>query len=137
MKSQKTLLVAAFSAIAVFCTVCLLSFKTKTTRPCEVTIQFSPTTSNFSAVSVDNCNSVQSTGSVTAGTSWIPILNGTGCTTLGITTSLPTLHPAGTINIYKNGGGTPIISHVLSANQHAVFDDIVKAECDDYFTVTW
>lgn len=140
MKSNKTLLVAV-SAITVFCTVCLLSsFNTKTVKtkkPCEVTVQFSPTTSNFAAVSTDNCNGSASTGSVTAGTSWTPILSGSGCTTINITTSLPSTHPAGTINIYKNGGGTPIVSHTLTANQHALFDDGVAADCDDYFTVTW
>ena len=136
MKTKKDLLftVSAFFAFFLLCGI--TSFKMdKDKKPCEVTCQWSPTTSNFANVSLDNCNSSQSNISVTAGTSWTPILNGTGCTNIFITTVLPSTHPSGTIRIYKNG--VQQITHTLTANQHAAYDDNLTATCNDYFLVTW
>lgn len=136
MKFKQLLFVVAPVAIAVTVLATLTSFKTsKKQRPCEVTIQFSPTTSNFSFVQAANCNDVQNTSSVTAGTNFTPILNGLGCSDLTIRTTLPTFHPAGTITIWKNG--SVLLTHSLNQNQTANFTDEVKAECDDYFIVTW
>lgn len=107
----------------------------KSTKPCEITVQYSPTSGNFDYCAVANCNSSGNTASVTAGTNWIPILPGTGCTTLSITTSLPVTHPGGVIVISKNGN--VLLTHTVSSGQDAYFTDVVKASCDDYFTVTW
>ena len=135
-KTNKLLLIApVILAGLLFCL--LTSFKTKEVakRPCEVTCQFSPTTSDLANVSIDNCNSWASATSVTAGTSFTPMLSGTGCTTLNITTFFPSIHPAGTLRIYKNG--VLQISHSVAQNQQLGYDDGLSADCDDYFLVTW
>ncbi len=107
----------------------------KPTKPCELTVQYSPTTGDFGFCSVANCNSSSSVTSVTSGTNWIPILPGTGCSTVTITTSLPSTTPGGIIVISK--GGTILVTHIVSAGQSATFTDVLKASCDDYFLVNF
>lgn len=136
MKTRKLLLMAPAILTGVLFFM-LTSFTPKEIgkRPCEVTCQFSPTTSDFQAASIDNCNSWASSSPVVANTNFTPILSGIGCTTLNITVFFPSVHPAGTLTIWKNG--SVIATYPVGANQQIGFDLGYSAACDDYFQVTW
>jgi hypothetical protein len=134
MKSKNSLLLIGTALISFFLLTSFTPLKTAS-KPCEVTGQFSPTTSDFAYVALSNCNNSYNAASVTAGTSWIPILQGAGCNTVNITTSLPNPHPGGTISIYR--GPTLVLTHTVSADQDVYFVDELKASCDDYYHITW
>jgi hypothetical protein len=102
-------------------------------RPCEATCQFSPTVGDFAAVNFLNCNSSSGAPSVTAGTSFTPVLPGLGCITAVIDISLPAIHPAGTITIERNG--VVIITHTTGTNDPFSVSRKVSYRCDDYYIV--
>ncbi len=102
-------------------------------KPCEATCQFSPTVGDFAAVNFSNCNGSSGAPSVTAGTSVIPILLGTGCINAIISISLPATHPGGTITVKRNG--TVIMSFVVAANDPFSVSRKVEYDCDDYYIV--
>lgn len=103
-------------------------------KPCEVTCNFLPTTSNFGTVIFGNCNSSVSSSSVLAGTSYYPILTGTGCIDVNISVSLPSTHPGGVLRFYKNGA--LIYEYDVPVNGIGITRDF-RANCEDGFEVRW
>ncbi len=142
MKLKNTL---PFIGSAIIGVTLLFAFTSSTTlkstpapnekKTCIVTVSFSPTSGDLANCSIDNCNGTQGPSSVLSGTSWVPTLGALGCTTVGITTGFPAIHPAGTLTISKNG--TTVVTHSVTRNQNVMFDDILSATCGDTFTVSW
>jgi hypothetical protein len=130
--------VASLALLLLF--VALASFKiTKVmikANPCEITCQFSPSSGNLAYAGFSNCNGVTSTTNVVASTNYIPMLVGTGCNNVVISTRLPDPYPTGTLQVFKIG--VLQVSHSIAADQLAVsFTDKIAASCNDYFSVTW
>ena len=134
MKMKKVSLLIIPVVIAVTSLFMLSAFKTAP-QSYKVSCQFSPTTSSFSNVEMENCNNLATNASVAAGTSWSPSLIAANCSSVYITTGLPASHPAGTIKVYKNG--VLVAAHTVAQDQPASYFDVFSATLSDRFLVTW
>jgi hypothetical protein len=132
---MKKLLIATVPVIFFITLLYLMSSFTTTGSSIKVSCQFSPVSGDFANVELENCNSSKTAESVAAGSSFTATLVAAGCQGVNIATSLPAIHPAGTIKIYKNGVLQQM--HVVAQNQPAVFFDGGLAKSGDQFLVTW
>lgn len=107
----------------------------KTVKPCEVYCDWVASVCDFSVVSIDACGGISGAPSVTNGTTFGALVSGIGCPGVSIGTSLPSIHPAGTIRIYQ--GGVLVLTHTVAQNALARFDDYFDINCDEYFVVTF
>ncbi len=134
MKMKKLFLFGLPVALLLGLCIAVSSFTT-TERSLKVNCQFSPVTSDFVNVEFENCNNLKTNALVAAGNPWNVSLLTAGCQVVYIATNLPASHPAGTINIYKNG--VLQASHPVAQNQSASFSDQFAAAANDNFLVTW
>src|SRR5688572_7806754 len=100
---MKKLLFVIFPALFLFTVLYVMSSFKTSEASIKVTCQFSPVSGDFANLELENCNNSKTIEAVAAGNSWTTSLVTAGCQTVNLVTSLPAVHPAGTIKIYKNG----------------------------------
>lgn len=101
----------------------------------KVSCQFRPVSGDFANVEFENCNNLKGAEGVAAGSNFSASLVNAGCQVAYISTSLPAIHPAGTVKVYRNGA--LLASHTVAENQPANFFDGSAAQNGDQFLVTW
>jgi hypothetical protein len=134
MLRKKTGLVVLSVVLSAIAIPVLSSFKT-TSALNRISCEFRAVSGNLEAAEADNCNNDNTAGVVAAGTSWTTSLLPANCDYVNLTTTLPDIHPAGTIRIYRNG--VLYASQSVAQNQPTVFFYNLPAARSDQFLVTW
>jgi hypothetical protein len=113
----------------------VLSSFTTTQNLNKISCEFRAVSGDLAGAEADNCNNDNSANNVAAGTGWATTLMPVNCDYVNLTTTLPDIHPAGTIRIYRNG--VLYALHPVAQNQQTIFSYNLPAARSDQFLVTW